>query len=372
MRVLIAPDKFKGSLTAKEAADAIENGIGERAMCTKVPLADGGEGTAAILTHNKKGYMAVAKVDDPLRRKINAEYGISHDNRVAYIEMASASGLSLLTEGERNPLVTTSIGTGQLIVDAVSRGARHVVLGIGGTATNDGGAGIAHALGVRFKTADQKDLGLPSGDNLLDIEFIDTSGILNSIRQTRFTVLCDVQNPLTGHNGAAYTFAPQKGANEEQVLLLNRGLVNLAHRLRHQFNIDPEFPGAGAGGGVGALLSAVVETEFKSGIEYLLKAVEIERHVADADLVITGEGKFDGQTLGGKVVFGLAEVCKKHDKPLIVIAGHSDLPESTWRSLGIKHVLTLARSKDEVAEVMSNPVEFIARCLAANVRLFEA
>lgn len=344
MKILIAPDKFKGSLTANEAAQAIKQGLvasGLDFTCRIVPMADGGEGTFELLTQHTGGRRITTQAQDPLGRIIDASYGISDDHKTAFIEMAAASGLSLLKDHERNPANTHTVGTGQLIGHALASGVQKIILGIGGTATNDAGIGIAHALGARFFDAANQELR-PVGGNLSLIASVDIAGMNPLLKHVKIIALCDVDNPLWGVQGAAWQFATQKGGDEETTKLLDEGLQSFANIVRSQFHCDINFPGAGAGGGVGGGIKLFFNGELKSGITFMLDFLNVEKMISACDVVISGEGKLDLQTLSGKVIHGLAQLCVKHRKPLYVVVGKNELTDAQSAQLSLKHVLTLS------------------------------
>jgi glycerate kinase len=277
-------------------------------------------------------------VEDPLGRPISATYWLSGDGTTAFIEVASASGLVHLSPHERNPLHTSTWGTGQLILDAKKRNVRSIVIGIGGTATNDGGIGIAAALGAKFLDP-AGGLLKPIGENLKLIDRIDVDNLETDF--PTFTVLCDVKNPLYGPDGAAFVYASQKGAAPHEVQLLDDGLRNLERVFLSQFGQASDFPGAGAGGGVGVIFKNFFNATFMPGIDFFNDAVELEKNIFAAELVFTGEGRLDHQTFAGKVVSGVATLCRKHNKPLIVVTGQNELSSAAWKSLGISSVVVL-------------------------------
>ncbi len=355
MKVLIAPDKFKGSLTAKEVCAAIEQGLlktDPTLSIKSIPLADGGEGTCEILTENSGGSMISIEVSDPLFRKINASYGISGDGTTAFIEMASASGLQLLKKEEQNPLKTSTFGTGELIADAINRNVKKIVLAIGGSATNDAGIGMAAALGIKFRNKKGEDIA-PIGENLIHIHSIDFNKSILAKYNTAVTVLCDVTNELYGPNGAAYIFAPQKGATEKDVQLLDEGLRNFASVVEQGIT-EISFPGAGAAGGLGAGAKVFLNASLISGVDYLLNALCVEEEIKHADLIITGEGKMDQQTLSGKVVMGVARLAANYQKPVIALVGKNDLSNEEITSIGLSQIISLVDEKTTSAEAMGN------------------
>lgn len=342
MTILIAPDKFKGSLSAQQVCDVISNTLMAHDLydIIALPLADGGEGTCELLTTFSSGTMLKVPVRDPLSRTIDSVFGISKDRRIAFLEMAAASGLQLLEKNERNPLYTTTLGTGDLIRHALDRGVDHIIMGIGGSATNDGGIGMAESLGVVFYDQSGKELA-GSGANLARIRSIDSTRIHPRLANVKFTIFCDVDNPLHGPNGAAHIFAPQKGADETMVKELDNGLKHYERILKSHTGRDVNFPGAGAGGGLPASLKAFASIEIRRGMDFIAEFTNLEEKIVNADFVITGEGKVDNQTLSGKVVKGVADLAGKYNKPLIIIAGKNELDGASIASLRATRVVTL-------------------------------
>lgn len=324
MKVVIAPDSYKGSLSAKEVAEAIEKGIkkaDKNINVSKVPMADGGEGITESLVDATGGGIIQVKVADPLMREIEAFYGILGDGETAVIEMAAASGLPLLKEEERNPMKTTTYGTGQLIKHALDMGCRKFIIGLGGSATNDGGAGMAKALGVKFLDSKGREVEL-GGGALGNLSSIDISSIDERIKECTILAACDVDNPLVGPEGASFVFGPQKGATKEEVMMLDQNLQHYGQLLEETLNNSIlDYPGAGAAGGLGGGLLAFLNAELKRGIDIVIEASGLEKIVKDADLVITGEGMIDNQTIYGKTPYGVAKVASKYDIPIIAIAG---------------------------------------------------
>lgn len=344
MTILVAPDKFKGSLTAHEVCNAIADGIREvdaSVIIDSLPLADGGEGTCALLTSFSNGTLVEVAVRDPLFRNIVSHYGISSDGAIAFMEMAGASGLQLLKKEERNPSLTSTVGTGDLIRHALDRGVSRIIMGIGGSATNDGGIGMADALGVTFHDASGAKLS-PIGKNLIHIASIDTSAVHPRLKDVAFTIFCDVDNPLHGRNGAAHIFSPQKGADNAMVKTLDSGLKNYQKVLEMTSCVSVNFPGAGAGGGLPAAIRALTNVTVRRGMEFIIGFIGLEEHVRNADIVITGEGKMDDQTLAGKVVKGVADLTVKYGKPLVVVVGKNELSPGKVIALGVERLITLA------------------------------
>ena len=341
MKIIVAPDKFKGSLTSFEACQSISRGIrkaNKKIVVSEFPMADGGDGFTSVLKHYLKTDTINCDTVDALGRKISASYQWNEKEKAAVIELAVASGLVLLEEKERNPLYTSSLGTGLLIKHAIDKGAKKIVLGLGGSATNDGGTGILSAMGFQF--ADEKGDHLPvNGENLLLIKKIIPPSFVSPVK---FEVACDVQNVLYGRNGAAYVYAPQKGADEKQVVLLDHGLKNLADVIQSQTGKDiSDIPGTGAAGGIAAGLLPFFDVEMKNGIELIIAASNVEEHFPNADLVVTGEGKIDNQSGSGKVVGHIATLAKKYGLDCIAFCGSAELDEIAIRSLGVKKIITL-------------------------------
>jgi glycerate kinase len=324
MKIVIAPDSFKGSLTALQVAEAMEVGLRRvfpDATIEKVPMADGGEGTVQSLVDATDGEILTAQVMDPLGNTIDAQYGVLGDGVTAVIEMAEASGLTLVPLDKRDPRVTTTYGTGELIRSALAHGCRKLIIGIGGSATNDGGTGMAQALGAKLLTASSEQIK-PGGGHLGTLNSIDLSELDPRITETETVVACDVNNPLTGEQGASYVYGPQKGATREMIEMLDANLAHFDKILQRDLSKSVgNVPGAGAAGGLGAGLMAFVDASLKSGIEIVTEAAQLSKRLADADLVITGEGQINFQTVFGKTPVGVATVAKTHNIPVIAIAG---------------------------------------------------
>lgn len=373
MRILIAPDKFKGSLTAREVCDALIAGIRRKipdAQCIAFPLADGGDGTAEVLVYHCGGRTVKVTARDPFLRTIEAGYGLSKDGATAFIEMADASGLRILKPSERNVMKATTAGTGDLIRDAIGKGARTIVLGIGGSATNDGATGAAHALGFSFFDQHGHSF-LPAGESLKRIFRIGKSGVLRELKEVNFIAVCDVDNPLTGEQGAAAVYAPQKGATPEQVGTLEAGLRHLAHLFKAEFGKDVnDLPGAGGGGGFGGGAVAFFNATLRRGTEVVFAYTGFEEQVRTADVVITGEGKMDDQTLHGKVVAGVAALAEKYNKPLVGVAGVNALTASAREKLRLREVFSItehAHDADPLAEAGQILEEMAGAFIAAHV-----
>lgn len=324
MKILISPDKFKGTLTSIEVADAIEQGIrsvNPSAEILKFPLADGGDGTASLLTRHFKGRFIQINVHDPLFNNIEAEYGFAENIKTAFIEMSSASGLRLINEKYHNPLLTTTLGTGEMIMDAVRIGAKSIILGIGGSATTDAGIGMACALGYKFLDINGKELN-PAGENLQLISSIEDSEKLFKPSEIKVLVACDVDNPLYGKRGAAYVYSPQKGATPEMVEELDKGLKNFARIVMAKYGKDVRhLPGAGAAGGLGAGAVVFLNAILRPGIDLCMEITGFEEQLRGTDLIITGEGKLDRQTFHGKVIDGVTRLAGKYKIPVLAVCG---------------------------------------------------
>lgn len=361
MKVLFAPDKFKGSLSAREVCRAMERGVRQvlpTAECHAVPMADGGEGTLDVLGAWEEMEMIRVKVSGPLFRPVQARYALRHDT--AFVEMAEASGLPLLQKEERNPLYTTTLGTGELILDALHRGVRRVYLFVGGSATNDGGMGMAAALGYRFLDRQGRPLK-PVGESLAEVMDIRDEGLLFDPAKMEVVVVCDVQNPLFGPEGAAYVYAPQKGAGEAEVEALDQGLRHFAAALEHYRGAEvATIPGAGAAGGIAAGAIALLGAAIQPGIQTLMELVDLESAARQADLIFSGEGKMDRQTLSGKVIFGVSQLARKHQKPLGVICGVSALSPEQIRSMGIWQTRTLADETTSVDKAITHAAALVS------------
>lgn len=351
MTILIAPDKFKGSLTAVQACEAIYRGIkmyDDTIDIISHPLADGGDGSVEILSNYLTLEMVEMIVLNPLGKKMKAHYYTS--GKKAFIELATASGLVLLNKTEQNPSYTNSFGFGEMILDAVRKGAKNIYLFLGGSATNDAATGLAHALGYRFLDENDQVL-IPNGKNLIKISQIDSSALQIDLNSIHFTALCDVDNPLYGKNGAAYVYAAQKGASAKDVIVLDKGLRHFADLVSSQFQIKiDKIPGGGAAGGIGAGLVALFRAELKSGIQSIMELTNFEDSLAQVDLVISGEGKLDSQTLDGKVVRGVAALAGQYQKPLILLVGQNNLTGEEEKKINARQIYSIldkARNKEE-------------------------
>jgi len=323
-KIVIACDKYKGSMSALQVCSIIKKAFLNVRRETEIilsPMADGGEGTVDTLVESLNGRYIEALVKGPSGKKIMAKFGLIDSGKTAVIEMSSASGLWLLKPNDRNPMLTTTYGTGQLIKKAIEMGVKKVIIGIGGSATNDGGMGAACAAGIKFFDKNENILE-GCGKNLLSLCRIDASGIMDRIKETSVLVACDVDNPLYGKRGAAYVYAPQKGADENMVKLLDEGLKNLSGIIKRDLKKDiSDLKGGGAAGGLGAGLSAFFGAGLFPGTDIIIQATNLEQKIKDADLIITGEGAMDNQTFYGKSAYGVAVLAKKYNIPVITING---------------------------------------------------
>ncbi|GAB4108489.1 MAG: glycerate kinase [Phycisphaeraceae bacterium] len=366
MKVLCAPDSFKGSLSAEQAADAMARGVlrakpdAEVDLC---PVSDGGEGFSRVITHAHPHKTITTPTLDPLGRPIRAQWFMlrqSGQQTFAVIEMAAASGLTLLEPAERDPTRTSTFGTGLLVRAALDADCQRIILGIGGSATCDGGCGMAQALGVRFYDGFGREIDQPiTGGLLLRLAHIDMTGLDERLHAVSFTVACDVANPLTGPEGAAYVFAPQKGAGLDQVEQLDAGLKHLASLWRTQLGKGIEFhPGAGAAGGLGGGLLAFCDAELQSGVQIVLDTVRFDQRVRGCDLCLTGEGSLDGQSLQGKAVIGVAQAARKHGVPTMALVGRLGPGYEHALDAGLKDAIEIAPGTS-VDESMARAAEFL-------------
>lgn len=371
MKVLIASDSFKGSLSSLEVgwamADGIKNVVPDAAVRI-IPIADGGEGTVDAMVIACEGEYLTYTVTGPLGDSVQAKIGIIRDG-IAVMEMAAASGLPLVPKEKRNPLITTTRGTGELIRYALDHGIRKILIGIGGSATNDGGTGMARALGIRF--LDEKDNELPEGGgSLLNLHRIDFSGIDKRVHDLEITVMCDVDNPLCGSRGASAVYGPQKGATAEMVAHLDSCLSNLADIIKRQTGNDiKDIPGAGAAGGLGAGLMAFTGAVLKSGTEAILETIKFDEIAADVDLVITGEGRMDAQSAFGKVPMGVAIRAQKQGKPVIAIVGSVGEGAENIYQHGISAIVPIVNRPMLLEEAMAEGKELTVKAAEMAARL---
>ena len=369
MKIVIAPDSFKESLDALAVAKAIETGfkrVFPHAQYDLIPMADGGEGTVQSLVDATQGRIERVSVTGPLGECVRAFFGVSGDGKTAFIEMSAASGLHLVPVAQRNPLTTTSYGTGELIKAALDQGAKHIILGLGGSATNDAGAGMLQALGVRFLDAQGRSVAW-GGAALASLVQMDLSQLDARLAKVSIQVACDVDNPLCGERGASAVFAPQKGATPQQVMQLDHALAHFAAVVRSQLGLDiASHAGAGAAGGMGGGLMLLPHVQMQSGVQIVAEAVRLAERLRDADLVITGEGRMDGQSIHGKTPIGVARVAKQFDKPVIALVGSLGEGYEAVYAHGIDAVFPIIRQVGDLAGALKQAQGNLMSC-AENV-----
>ena len=370
--ILLAPDSFKESMTAKEACIAMERGIkkvNSNITCIHVPMADGGEGTMQSLVDATGGRVYSKEVVGPLGNNVVAEYGILGNGEIGVIEMASASGIHLVDSEKRNPLITTTFGTGQLIKACLDKGVKKLLIGIGGSATNDGGAGFIQALGGRLLDENGDDLSY-GGGALAKLHTIDLSNLDERLKYVSVEVACDVNNPLCGKEGASYVFGPQKGATREMIEILDQNLSHYAEVIKEQLGKDViSKAGAGAAGGLGAGLMAFLDVKLKSGIEMVIEYSNLEEKVRDADMVWTGEGSIDFQTQYGKTPLGVAMIAKKYNKPVIALAGRVGNDIDILYDKGIDAIFGIMRGVTSIEEALVKGPENVEKTSENIIRL---
>jgi len=372
VKILIAPDSFKESLSAVEVADCIEQGIKNYKPdieCIKIPLADGGEGTVEAVLRATGGRKISLRVKDPLSRDIDSYWGLLPDNETAILEMAAASGLELLLPEERNPMYTSTFGVGQLIQSALDYGCKKIYIGIGGSATNDGGAGMAKALGVKFLDDKNEEVG-DGGRFLSKINNIDRTGVDQRIKNCEFIVISDVQNPMCGEKGASNVYGPQKGADPDMVKQLDLNLYHFGELLEEITNYKIlDLPGAGAAGGLGGGLVAFCNADIRPGFETISEITDIEKFIQSADLVFTGEGKLDYQTKYGKVPYGVAQLSRKYGKPVIGIAGSLGNNYEELYKYGFQGIVSIAEGPISLEDSIKNSKKLITNTAERIVRI---
>lgn len=370
--IVLAPDSFKESMTAKEVCEAMERGIrkaNSQIRCIHVPMADGGEGTMQSLVDATGGRVYSKEVVGPLGNNVVAEYGILGNGEIGVIEMASASGIHLVDSEKRNPLITTTFGTGQLIKACLDKGVKKLLIGIGGSATNDGGAGFIQALGGRLLDENGDDLSY-GGGALAKLHSIDLSNLDERLKYVSVEVACDVNNPLCGKEGASYVFGPQKGATREMIEILDQNLSHYAEVIKEQLGKDViSKAGAGAAGGLGAGLMAFLDVKLKSGIEMVIEYANLEEKVRDADMVWTGEGSIDFQTQYGKTPLGVAMIAKKYNKPVIALAGRVGNDIDVLYDKGIDAIFGIMRGVTSIEEALVKGPENVEKTSENIIRL---
>ena len=373
-RYLCAPDSFKESLTAMEAARAMAQGIENADHDAEVrclPMADGGEGTARALVDATGGSMHAVPVHDPLGRPVEGHFGLLADGTTAVVETAEASGLALLEAKERNPLIASSYGTGELMLAAVRSGAKRIIVGLGGSATNDAGAGLLQALGVRLLDKNGNDLA-HGGAALANLTTIDISTMDPALKNVAITAACDVTNSLTGPTGASAVFGPQKGASKDDVATLDAALAHFAQVIDSQLGVAVnDVPGAGAAGGIGAALKGFLNAEFRPGIAIVIEQSGLDAAAQWADVVFTGEGSIDFQTKFGKTPAGVAETAKRHGKPVIAVAGHIGTGIDELHEVGIDAVFGIAPGAASLSELLADAAANVTRTTEQIVRTLQ-
>jgi glycerate kinase len=375
MRIVAAPNAFKGSLNAVEAAEAMKKGIlaaTSRCNVACVPVADGGDGLTEVMLHGMGGQRVDVQVAGPRRKRVVAPFCLVSSRRLAVVEMARASGLALLPKSRQNPMRTTTYGTGELILAAMDRGVTRIIVGIGGSATCDGGIGMAAALGYRFLDAAGNAVE-PIGGALEDIATIDRRNVDARLSHLSISAACDVTNPLCGTDGAAAVYAPQKGASPDQVGQLDAGLANLAQVIQRDLGVDiKDMPGSGAAGGLGGGLHAFLGAELKPGIDLVMDVVGLQAHLVNADLVLTAEGQIDAQTRFNKAPAGVARLAKNAGVPCIAICGGVGKDIHLLYDIGIDAVFSICSGPQTLAEAMQAAGDLLAQRTEQVVRAFLA
>lgn len=357
MKIIVAIDSFKGSLTSLEAGEAIKNGvlraIPGAEVCVR-PLADGGEGTVEALALGMGGKLETVKVTGPLGEKVDCVYGILEENKTAVMEMSGAAGITLIPESGRNPLHTTTYGVGEVIRDAIVKGCRHFIVGIGGSATNDGGIGMLQALG--YGMLDKNGKQVPFGaKGLKEIETITETHVIPELKECTFRVACDVTNPLCGESGCSAVFGPQKGADPAMIIQMDQWLAHYAKLTSEKYaKANAKQAGTGAAGGLGFAFLAYTNAVLESGVQMILEETKLEDYIKDADLVVTGEGRLDGQTIFGKAPIGVAKIAKKYGKPVIAFAGSVTEDAVVCNEHGIDAFFPILRSVQTLQEAMDS------------------
>ncbi len=362
MKFVIAPDKFKGSLTAIQFCNAVEGSLKKvlpNSEISKLPLSDGGDGTIDVLEYHLHGKRLKLQVSNPLFQPIQASYLYMNVINTAFIEMAAASGMSLLKSEEQNCFYTTSLGTGELIKHAIEKGAKTIILGIGGSATNDCGIGMATALGYKFEDNNGEELS-PIGKNLSKIHHINTNHVLKNLDQVEFKVACDVTNPLFGKNGAAFVYGTQKGASNSEIVQLDNGLKHLSNLFIKQFSRDVQnLKGAGAAGGMGAGATVFLKAKLESGITLVKDLINFDSKIKNADWIITGEGKLDTQTLSGKTINGVLTSAKAKNIKVVAFCGSLDLSEKDIKNFGIDYADAVLNYSENLEGAMKKGYSYV-------------
>jgi glycerate kinase len=363
MKIVVAPDSFKESMSAKEVCDSIEKGllsVSKDWEIVKVPMADGGEGTLEALIDATNGKIFNEKTLNPLGEEVTSRFGILGKKNIAIIEMASTSGLELISPEKRNPYITTTYGTGQLMLKALDQNVEEIILGIGGSATNDGGTGMLQALGAKLLDKNGDEIGF-GGYELSKLDKIDFSNLDKRLKNIKILVACDVTNPLTGKNGSSYIFGKQKGATPEMIEVLDENLLHYSKIIKRDLGFDVnDIPGAGAAGGLGAGL-LTLGAILKKGIEIVIEANELDKKVQGADLVITGEGSIDGQTRFGKTPYGVVSVAKKYNIPTVTLTGNVGKDIDILYDYGFDVIFSIMQGVDTLENALKNGKENIEK-----------
>ena len=360
MKILIAPDSFKETLTATAAANAIEEGfldVFPDANISKLPIADGGEGTVDVMVLSTKGKFFSTKVSGPLGKYVDAKWGMLGDSKTAVIEVAEACGLHLILPKDRNPMIASSFGVGELLLSAIDEGAEHIIIGLGGSATNDGGIGFLQAIGIRFLDSHGNELteGLASLNKLFDI---DIDSMDSRLKNVSFEIACDVDNPLTGDQGASVIFGTQKGADNLMIKKLDSLLSHYARIVSSKLSNDVSMqPGAGAAGGMGYGFLTFLKAQQKSGIHIILEKLNFNQYLLNADLVVTGEGRFDNQSDRGKAPMGVINFSKRYNCNIFVIAGSVENDKASEIKYGIDKVFSVTSNEVSIEEAMASPID---------------
>ena len=361
MKIVLAPDKYKGSLTGLEFCNIVEPILKSslNAEVIKAPLADGGDGTIEVVNYYLKGETIKIKVNNPLSKPVLASYLYSNTSKIAFIEMAEASGMKLLKPEDQNCMYTTTFGTGQLILHAINKGAKHIILGIGGSATNDCGIGMANALGYRFLDKNNHEIEA-IGSELTHITKIDDSSVDKRLKNIKFQIACDVTNPLYGPNGAAYVYAKQKGATEEDISYLDYGLRSFSKVLDKHFNLQTQqIQGAGAAGGMGAGTVAFLNGKLLPGIDVIKQIANFDTKIKNADWIITGEGKLDVQTLSGKALSGVLTSANNNKIKAAAFCGSIDLESEELNKMGIDYSDAIVNHASSLDDAISNSAHYL-------------
>lgn len=371
MKIVLAPDKFKGSLTGLEFCKIVTKELKVKSSNTEViqlPLADGGDGTIEIVNFYLKGETVYKEVNNPFFKPVKAAYLFSKKTKTAFIEMAEASGVKLLNKQEFNCKKATTFGTGELIKDALSKGAQTIIMGIGGSATNDCGIGMANALGYLFLDENKAHVH-PIGENLSKIKSIDNANVDKRLKQVDFKVACDVTNPLYGKNGAAFVYASQKGASKDDILMLDKGLQDFSKILKETFTVDVQsVKGAGAAGGMGIASKLFLNASLKSGIELIKNLANFDEQINDADWVITGEGKLDSQTLSGKTIQGVLESATKKNIKVAAFCGQIDLNKNELKNFGIDYAKDIMCFSKNIEDAIKNTRQYLGSIVEEYVK----